>query len=65
MKQGTGRTSTETKREPISRTVSPGGASQIGIIPETRSKPLYEGRGVEAPKANLTVHESGSQGRHK
>lgn len=67
MKQGQG-TSTQSgqKREPISHVVSPGAVSQLGNhVGNARAiEPLYKGRGIEAPKANTTIHNSGSQGKH-
>jgi hypothetical protein len=54
------------KREPIAHAVSPAAVSEIGIH-QTRatSLPLYEGRGLEAPMQGTTIHETGSQGKHK
>jgi len=64
------------KREPIAKAVSPAGVSQIGEamgnhatdsqgkILHGVSKPLYIGRGFEAPKVGTTVHHGGSQRRH-
>jgi hypothetical protein len=63
------------KREPIAKAVSPAGVSQIGEamgnhatdsgkILHGASKPLYVGRGFEAPKTGTTVHHGGSQRRH-
>lgn len=68
MKQGQAQSSGmgSTKREPTSNAVSPAAVSEIGIHQSrTVSQPLYVGRGIEAPQAATTVHESGSQGRHK
>jgi hypothetical protein len=54
------------KREPISHGVNPCAVAEIGIQQVyTRSEPLYEGRGIEAPMAGTTTHRSGSQGKHK
>ena len=54
----------EKKREPISHAVDPGAVSQLGIHEGTPKPAFYEGRGYEAPKANSTIHEGGSQGKH-
>jgi hypothetical protein len=55
-----------TKREPIAHAVSPAAVSEIGIHQvRGTSLPLYEGRGLEAPMVGTTVHECGSQGKHK
>lgn len=68
MKQGSGHSSSgDRKREPISHAVSPAAAGQIGVAqayPRATAQ-LYEGRGIEAPKATSTTHHCGSQGRHK
>ncbi len=67
MKQGTGNsTNSGTKREPIAHAVSPAAVSEIGIHQvRGTSLPLYEGRGLEAPMQGTTIHETGSQGKHK
>lgn len=68
MKQGQASTSSmgSTKREPIAHAVSPAAVSEIGIHQvRGTSLPLYEGRGLEAPMVGTTVHECGSQGKHK
>lgn len=60
--------SEERKREPISHAVNPGGAAQIGIAQANRMAviPLYAGHGYEAPVGGgTTIHENGSQGKHK
>lgn len=55
-----------TKTEPVSKAVSPGAVSEIGIHQvRTTSQPLYEGRGLKAPMTGETSHHSGSQGKHK
>lgn len=55
-----------TKREPIPHAVNPAAVSEIGIHQvRGTSLPLYEGRGLEAPMAGTTIHETGSQGKHK
>lgn len=53
------------KREPISKAVSPGAVSEIGIQQvRTNSQPLYQGRGFQAPAPQATTtHPSGSQGK--
>lgn len=56
------------KREPTVHAVDPGGASQIGLAQATRmaTVPLYEGHGYQAPVGGgTTIHEGGSQGKHK
>ena len=67
MKEGTGRTTQSgQKREPIPHAVSPAAVSEIGIHQvRGTSLPLYIGRGLEAPMVGTTIHESGSQGKHK
>jgi hypothetical protein len=67
MKQGPGsNTQSGQKREPIPHAVNPAAVSEIGIhqVRET-SLPLYDGRGLEAPMRSTTIHQSGSQGKHK
>ena len=66
MKQGTGKsTMSGGKVEPKSHGVSPGAVSDLGVHQvRTTSKPMYEGRGIQAPKASPSTHKSGSQGRH-
>lgn len=63
MKQGSGNSSRgDTKVEPRSHGVNVGAVSRIGLQQiRSNPQPLYEGRGVEAPKAATTVHKSGSQ----
>lgn len=59
---------TERKQEPTSKAVNPGGAAQIGIAQANRASviPLYDGKGYEAPPVKgLTVHPSGTQGKHR
>lgn len=67
MKQGSGSSSVgDTKREPISHAVDPGGVSQIGNAVARNPSPLYAGRGFTAPAPTAcTTHQSGSQGKHK
>lgn len=52
-----------TKHEPISTTVHPGGAGQIGIIQGSRNVKidLYGERYGQAPQSQNEVHHSGSQ----
>ena len=52
------------KTEPVSRAVNPAAVAELGIQ-EVRHKslPLYEGRGLEAPKASCTIHHAGTQGK--
>jgi hypothetical protein len=66
MKQGTGNSQVgDTKREPTSRSVDPCAVADIGIQQVyTVSKPLYDGRGFEAPMAGTDSHPAGSQGKH-
>lgn len=67
MMQGNGNSSNSgRKREPIVTSISPGGASEIGISQFQNPTPLTDGRGFTAPQpVGVTNHESGSQGRHK
>lgn len=62
------------KIEPRAHAVSPAGVSQIGEAMGNHatdtarnlhgsSEPMYKGRGFEAPKAGVTIHHGGSQGR--
>lgn len=66
MKQGRATSNTyEPKSEPNAKSVDPGAVSNIGLQQVyTRSEPLYDGRGYEAPLAGSTTHRSGSQGKH-
>ena len=68
MKQGRASSSmmTGTKAEPVSKRVSPGAVSRLGIMqgPGTVAKPLISGPGLKAPMVGQTNHKSGSQGRH-
>ncbi len=65
-----------TKPTTVSRTVSPAVTADIGVKKGNHvsdgghtvrgsSRPLYEGRGIEAPSRGTTVHKKGSQGTHK
>ncbi len=69
MKQGQATTSSvgATKQEPQSCGVNPGGASQIGGAQGRMAmvQPIYEGRGLEAPRTQSTIHNGGSQGKHR
>lgn len=67
MKQGTANnTNAQQKREPITHAVNPCAAANIGVSQVyTRSEPLYEGRGYEAPMAGTDTHPCGSQGKHR
>lgn len=67
MKDGTGKTTQSgQKREPIAHAVSPAAVSEIGIHQvRGTSLPLYEGRGLEAPMQGTTIHQRGSQGKHR
>lgn len=67
MKQGhaTESRSGSTKTEPISKAVNPAYVAQLGIKERNiTAVPMYEGRGLEAPKVTSTNHKSGSQGRY-
>ena len=63
------------KVEPTSRAVNPAGVAQIGSAMGNHatesgkimygvSKPLYAGRGFEAPKVSCEPHKGGSQGKY-
>jgi hypothetical protein len=77
MKQGTGRNYFDRKMEPKAHAVSESAVAQLGnhlgnhatgvhgpVNKYGASKPLYEGRGYEAPKSGEESHHCGSQGRH-
>lgn len=55
-----------TKREPIAHKVNIAAVAEEGIhqVRET-SILLYAGRGLEAPMQGTTIHNTGSQGKHK
>ena len=67
MKQGTGSTTQSgQKREPIPHKVNVAAVADEGLqVIRGTSVPLYAGRGIEAPMAGTTIHESGSQGKHR
>ena len=68
MKQGPSKNSYEPKTEPKAHAVNVAGASQLGQkVGYARAvEPLYTGRGYESPAPKgVTIHHSGSQGRHK
>lgn len=68
MKQGsaTRDVSESAKREPRSHAINVQATADIGVQHHnTNSKPLYEGRGFEAPMQGSTIHHCGSQGKHK
>lgn len=68
MKQGQASTSLvgSTKQEPVSRAVNVSTVSEIGCaVGRNPSVNLYEGRGLEAPMKSTTIHNSGSQGKHR
>src|SRR5262245_57880547 len=67
MKQGPSKDISAPKREPIPKSVNPGGVDQLGSKVAVRSayEPVYEGRGYKAPMAGKSVHPSGSQGKHR
>lgn len=66
MKQGTANSRVgSTKVEPKAHAVSVAAVSDIGQQEiRFKSKPLYKGRGYEAPKAKGCQHKAGSQGRY-
>jgi hypothetical protein len=77
MRQGqAGHVDYKTKTEPRSRAVSETAVSQMGTalgnhamdsngrILRGASRPLYEGRGLEAPMNGSQSHHCGSQGKY-
>lgn len=56
--------SASTKVEPKSYAVNPGYTDQIGQTVAFKKVPMYEGRGLEAPKKTQTNHHCGSQGKY-
>ena len=66
MKQGSGKSSDSGRKvEPKSKAVGIAYVSELGIHQvRTRSAPMYEGRGYEAPKTVGSNHPRGSQGKH-
>ena len=66
MKQGSYSTIADgAKREPHAKAVNVKHVADIGqrqLL--TKPRPMYEGRGLEAPKATMTTHHCGSQGKH-
>ena len=58
-------TSSGGKIEPMSHAVDEGAVGWLGLAQGIKGPPLYEGRGLEAPKAMTTIHDCGSQGKHK
>lgn len=66
--QGRAKTDTtaSTKVEPKSQGVNIGAVSEIGIHQVNYNRvPIYEGRGIEAPTKQTTIHQRGSQSRNK
>ena len=72
MKQGRATTSQvgSTKVEPRSRAVPPAYAAGMGVMKgnhadtgkvQLQKIPMYEGRGLEAPKMKVNIHPKGSQ----
>ena len=50
---------------PSSKSVSPGGAAQPGVIEYKGSRPMYDGnRGFQSPPAKAREFNKGSQGKH-
>lgn len=66
MKQGRAdhSNSESVKREPISHAVDVCAVADIGTETGYSSKPLYDGRGYQAPMVGQTTHAKGSQGNH-
>jgi hypothetical protein len=51
---------------PVSKSVSPGGATQPGTIEYKGSRPMYDGnRGFQSPAAKAREYNQGSQGKYK
>jgi hypothetical protein len=49
----------------ISKSVSPGGAGQPGVIEYKGSRPMYDGnRGFQSPSAKAREFNKGSQGKY-
>ena len=76
MKQGSASHSGSgaTKPHTVSKAVPPAYPDQMGRMMGNHADhgtirmqkiPMYEGRGLEAPKAKHTVHPHGSQSHHK
>jgi hypothetical protein len=72
MTQGRATTSKmgSTKTEPISHAVPPAYPAGLGVMKGNHGDcgtinlvkvPMYEGRGLEAPKTTTTIHRKGSQ----
>jgi hypothetical protein len=54
-----------TAPRPVSKSVSPGGATQPGTIEFKGSKPMYDGnRGFQSPPAKPREFNKGSQGKY-
>jgi len=67
MKQGSGKSTVSGgKVEPKSRGINPEYAAEIGLqkVQHRPAVQMYEGRGIQAPKATPSTHRSGSQGKH-
>ena len=66
MRQGSaGYTVAEYKTEPRSKAVNVKHTADIGVKQVlTKPRPMYEGRGLEAPKSKDSTHHCGSQGRY-
>lgn len=68
MKQGRASVTVKEHSEyniPRSHAVNPAAVDQLGQATAFRKVPIYEGRGLEAPMVGTTIHEHGSQGKHK
>ena len=67
MKQGTGNSRPgDQKREPIPHKVNVSAVAEMGTqVVRHTSVPMYSGRGLEAPHAGTTIHNTGSQGKHR
>ena len=64
MRQGSGKTTIAGKSSSSGQNFTPEYAASLGTH-QVRTRPIqvYEGRGIEAPRATTTVHKSGSQSR--
>ena len=67
MKQGTGNKTSAPKGPSRVSAVSLGTLSHMGCESSNlkRPGPLFKKTGIEAPKAAVTQHHCGSQGKHK
>lgn len=69
MKQGPSTSKAgDQKREPIAHAVNVSTVAEMGahqVHCDGTSKPLYSGRGYEAPMVGTDYHPHGSQGKHR